>query len=61
MHKLGLVTHLWAAMMAMTVLFTGFLFVDDTNLIALSMSNQHTAMQVMVHIQHAICVWHGGL
>jgi hypothetical protein len=41
MHKLGLISQLRAAMTATTVAFAGFLFVDDTDLIALSTSKGH--------------------
>jgi hypothetical protein len=48
-------------MMATTVAFAGFLFVDDTDLIALSASKEDTAEQVAVRLQEAVRVWHGGL
>jgi hypothetical protein len=61
MHKLGLVTRLRTAMTAATVVLAGFLFVDDTDLIALSESKEETTTQVMERIQHAVQTWHGGL
>jgi hypothetical protein len=61
MHKLGLIAQLRAAMMATTVAFAGFLFVDDTDLIALSVSKEDMAEQVVARLKEAVRVWHGGL
>jgi hypothetical protein len=41
--------------------FAGFLFVDDTDLIALSTTKNESANQVLERIQAAVCTWHGGL
>jgi hypothetical protein len=61
LHKLGMVTCLRAAMTATTVVFAGFLFVDDTDLIAFSESKGKSFPQVMARLQAAVCAWHGGL
>ena len=54
MHTLGLVTCLRAAMTAATVVFAGFLFVDDTDLIAFSESKDDSSPQVMARLQLAV-------
>jgi hypothetical protein len=51
MHKLGMITQLKAAMTATTMVFAGFLFVDDTDLIALAASKDDTADQVVQCLQ----------
>jgi hypothetical protein len=61
MHTLGLVTRLRAAMTATTVVFAGFLFVDDTDLIAFSESKDDSFPQVTARLQQAVQAWHGGL
>jgi roadblock/LC7 domain-containing protein len=48
-------------MSAAGVVFAGFLFVDDTDLIALAASQDEQAAQVVAHIQEAVRTWHGGL
>jgi hypothetical protein len=48
-------------MTAMTVVFAGFLFVDNTDLIAFSRSKGESAHWVMDHLQQAVQAWHGGL
>lgn len=40
--------------------FAGFLFVDDTDLVAVAESPSETATQVTEKMQRAVNVWHGG-
>jgi hypothetical protein len=61
MHTRGLVNSIRAAMSAAGVVFAGFLFVDDTDLIALAASQDEHAAQVVARIQEAVRTWHGGL
>jgi hypothetical protein len=61
MHTRGFVSRIKAAMSSVGVKFAGFLFVDDTDLIALASLKSETANQVFVRIQEAVCTWHGGL
>jgi hypothetical protein len=61
MHTLGLATRIRLAMSAAGVEFAGFLFVDDTDLIALASTKTERAHQVVAHIQAAVRAWHGGL
>jgi hypothetical protein len=61
MHKLNLLSQLCAAMMATTVVFAGFLFVNDTDLIAFSDAADVDAAQIAAHLQMAVLIWHGGL
>jgi hypothetical protein len=61
MHTLGLVTQIRAAMSAAGVEFAGFLFVDDTDLIALASTKMESVHQVVARIQAAVKAWHGGL
>ena len=48
-------------MMATTVVFAGFLFVDDTDLIAFSKAADVNAAQIIARLQTAVLIWHGGL
>jgi hypothetical protein len=48
-------------MSAAGVVFAGFLFVDDTDLIALAASPNEQAAHVVARIQEAVHTWHGGL
>jgi hypothetical protein len=50
MHTLGLITCIQAAMSATGVEFTGFLFVNDTNLIALASTKTESAHQVVAKL-----------
>lgn len=61
MHTRGLVNRIRAAISAAGVVFAGFLFVDDTDLIALVASRHEHAAQVIARIQEAVRTWHGGL
>jgi hypothetical protein len=61
MRSWGFVTCIRAALSGTTVEFAGFLFVDDTDLIALAPSLAETAPQVIARIQDAVRTWHGGL
>jgi hypothetical protein len=61
MHTRGLITRIRAAMSAAGVEFAGFLFVDDTDLIALASTKTENANQVVARIQAAVRTWHGGL
>jgi hypothetical protein len=54
MHTLGLVTRIRSAMSATGVEFAGFLFVDDTDLIALASTKMESAHQVVACIQAAV-------
>ena len=49
-------------MTAMAVVFTGFLFVDDMDLISFpDLDAKPSAVIMMEHMQHAILAWQGGL
>ena len=61
MHQLALVSQIKAAMTATAVVFTGFLFVDDTDLITFPDSDAESSAVIMECVQHAILVWQGGL
>jgi hypothetical protein len=61
MHTLGLVTSIRAAMSAAGVEFAGFLFVDDTDLIALASTKMESVHQVVARIQAAVRAWHSDL
>jgi hypothetical protein len=50
MHTLGLITRIRAAMSAAGVEFAGFLFVNDTDLIALTSTKTESAHQVVACI-----------
>ena len=61
MHRLALVSQIKAAMTATAVVFAGFLFVDDTDLITISDSDAESSAVIMEHMQHAILAWQGSL
>ena len=61
MHKLALVSQIKTTMTATTVIFAGFLFNNNTDLIAFSDSIDEMADMVLEHMQHAVLAWEGGL
>jgi hypothetical protein len=61
MHKLNLISQLRAAMMAIAVSFAGFLFVDNTDLIAFSEAADADTAFIIARLQTAAIIWHGGL
>ena len=48
-------------MTAMAMVFVGFLFVADTDLITFLDSEAESSTMIMEHMQHAILVWQGSL
>jgi hypothetical protein len=61
MHKLALLSEIRAAYTAASVALAGFLFVDDTDLIAFPDSADESLDIVLERMQHAVSAWHGGL
>ena len=48
-------------MTATAMVFAGFLFVDDTDLITFSDSEAESSAMIMEHMQHTILAWQGSL
>jgi hypothetical protein len=61
MHKLALLSEIRAAYTAASVALAGFLFVNDTDLIAFPDSADESLDIVLERMQHAVSAWHGGL
>jgi hypothetical protein len=61
MHRLALLSQIRVAYMAVSVALAGFLFVNDTDLIAFLDSTDETLEIMLECMQHAVSAWHGGL
>ena len=61
LHRLGHFAQIRSAMSLSLFVTTGFLFMDDTDLITVAVDQSESPAQVTAHMQAAVNAWHGGL
>ena len=61
MHREGCVTNFKSAMSVAILIFIGFIFVDDTDLMVMTKNDNEMPSQIITCMQHHVVVWQGGL